>query len=64
MEKIGYIGNDLNDLSAMKLVGLSICPADAWEEIRKISNLKLKSKGGMGVLREFAILYNQYSKNQ
>ena len=48
-----FIGNDLNDLEVMKLVGIAICPADASEEIKKISNLVLKSSGGDGVIREF-----------
>lgn len=47
-----FIGNDLNDLEVMQLVGIAICPADAAKEIKKISNLVLKSSGGDGVIRE------------
>ena len=64
MDKIGYIGNDLNDLNAMKLVGLRICPADAWKEIHAICNLILKKKGGMGVLREFSTLYYEFKNKE
>jgi len=47
-----YIGNDLNDGEAMKLVGYPVCPADAAGEIRAISCLQLKTSGGAGVVRD------------
>jgi len=70
LEKICYIGNDLNDYSAMQLCGLRACPVDSHSRIRKISNIKLKTKGGHGVVRELLedslgldfvdILYNDH----
>jgi len=56
LNKVLYVGNDINDLEAMKLVGYPVCPADANPAIRKISKIKLKSRGGEGVLRELAEL--------
>lgn len=53
LEDCCFIGNDLNDLEIMKLVGMAICPADAAKEIKQISKLILKSSGGEGVIREF-----------
>jgi N-acylneuraminate cytidylyltransferase len=52
MEKVIFIGNDLNDASVMKAVGVPVCPADAAEEIKKISRIILTVSGGKGVVRE------------
>lgn len=48
-----YIGDDLNDLEAMKLVGHTACPADAVGEIRNFVSLKLTQNGGCGAVREY-----------
>ena len=47
-----YIGNDVNDYEVMQLFNYRCCPLDAHKEIKKISNIHLKSKGGDGVIRE------------
>ena len=47
-----YIGNDLNDLKVMQVVGYPLCPFDAYVEIKSISKLVFKSSGGQGVVRE------------
>jgi 3-deoxy-D-manno-octulosonate 8-phosphate phosphatase (KDO 8-P phosphatase) len=52
LESVGYVGNDINDLEAMKLVGFSFCPTDAHQDINNISTHVLKTKGGGGVVRE------------
>ena len=51
-----FVGNDLNDLSAMKMVGLKVAPADAEEEILSIADWVSEKKGGYGVIRD---LYKQ-----
>ncbi len=50
--KVIYVGNDINDLEAMKLVEIKIAPADAVAEIKKIATFVTKRKGGEGVIRE------------
>lgn len=52
INEIIYIGDDLNDLSAMKSVGYTCCPSDACLEIKKVSNYICTKKGGEGVIRE------------
>ena len=47
-----YMGNDLNDYQAMRLCGISVCPADSHPKIKEISNIVLKTNGGNGVVRE------------
>ena len=56
LDNIIFVGNDLNDLPAMELVGFSVCVADSHPEILKTADLVLKSKGGDGAVREFADL--------
>lgn len=47
-----YIGNDINDLKAMKFIGFPIAPADAHQEIKNVAKLITNTKGGDGVIRE------------
>ena len=51
-----YLGNDVNDLGAIRKAKFSICPSDAIKDVKKEVDLKLKTKGGYGVLSELATL--------
>lgn len=51
---IAMVGNDLNDMPAMQLAGLSFAPADAHPDILMIADHVTKTKGGEGVVRELA----------
>jgi YrbI family 3-deoxy-D-manno-octulosonate 8-phosphate phosphatase len=55
-EDVWYIGNDVNDLGAISKAKFSICPSDAVKAVKKEVDLKLKTKGGYGVLSELATL--------
>tara|TARA_B100000795_G_C22762916_1_gene424397 strand:+ start:762 stop:1268 length:507 start_codon:yes stop_codon:yes gene_type:complete len=52
LEKILFVGNDLNDFKAMKICGYSVCPSDSHYKIKQIADIVLESKGGEGVVRE------------
>tara|TARA_B100001142_G_C13805213_1_gene450433 strand:- start:58 stop:552 length:495 start_codon:yes stop_codon:yes gene_type:complete len=52
LNKILYVGNDINDYDVMTNVGLSACPSDSHEEVKSISSINLNSKGGEGIVRE------------
>ena len=52
LNRILYVGNDINDYKAMKLCGYSACPSDSHEKIRSIATFVLQKKGGNGVIRE------------
>jgi len=54
LNKIIYIGNDLNDLEIMKIVGFPVAPSDAHPKIKKVAELITKAKGGEGVIKEMA----------
>jgi 3-deoxy-D-manno-octulosonate 8-phosphate phosphatase (KDO 8-P phosphatase) len=47
-----YVGNDLNDLEAIRLCGYSACPADAHPAIKDVATWVLETSGGQGVTRE------------
>ncbi len=50
--EICYIGDDINDLGLLKLVGLSATPSDGIIEVQKICDYICKNNGGNGVFRE------------
>lgn len=52
LREICFIGDDVNDLPALEIVGLSACPADARPSIRKRCQLVAKLTGGNGAVRE------------
>ena len=55
-ENFAYIGDDLNDYTAMKLCGFKACPADAAKEIREICDYVSTKNGGFGAGREICEL--------
>lgn len=52
LEEIAYIGDDVNDLSAIKSVGISFAPSDSHPSVLKEVTYKCISKGGEGAVRE------------
>ena len=54
--EIAYIGDDINDVNLLKLVGLGVVPKDGNQIAKKSSNYISKTIGGKGVLREVAEL--------
>jgi 3-deoxy-D-manno-octulosonate 8-phosphate phosphatase (KDO 8-P phosphatase) len=53
LREIAYMGDDLNDLSLLREVGLSAAPADAPFEVREAAAMVTEARGGEGCLREF-----------
>ena len=51
-QEIGYIGDDLNDLSSMKLVGFVACPKDSCSEVIRNAQYVSSKNGGEGVVRD------------
>jgi 3-deoxy-D-manno-octulosonate 8-phosphate phosphatase (KDO 8-P phosphatase) len=47
-----YMGDDVPDLQVMQLSGLPVCPADAVEEIKAISQYVSPKDGGRGCVRD------------
>jgi 3-deoxy-D-manno-octulosonate 8-phosphate phosphatase (KDO 8-P phosphatase) len=51
-DEVAYIGDDLNDLSAMECVGLACAVADAAEPVKAIAHYVTQRRGGDGAVRE------------
>jgi 3-deoxy-D-manno-octulosonate 8-phosphate phosphatase (KDO 8-P phosphatase) len=49
-----YIGDDLIDLPAMRLAGISVAVGDAVPEVKANATWVMKHKGGRGAVREAA----------
>lgn len=52
LSEMAYIGDDINDLAALKQVGLSFSPSDAVPEVKQAVHRVLSREGGEGVVRE------------
>lgn len=53
LQDVAYIGDDLNDMPLLKLVGWAGVPSSAPEYVKSLSTVPLKKRGGEGVFREF-----------
>lgn len=53
-EQVAYIGDDVNDLGIMALVGLTACPADAMPQVLAKVDYVCRNNGGHGAFREYA----------
>ena len=51
-----YVGDDVGDLPAMKLVGLPIAVKEAVPQVRRAAQYVTKAGGGHGAIREIADL--------
>jgi YrbI family 3-deoxy-D-manno-octulosonate 8-phosphate phosphatase len=53
MEEAAFIGNDVNDVELLKLVGLPAIVADAHEDLDALGCFRTRRRGGDGAVREF-----------
>lgn len=54
LQRAIFVGNDLNDLPAMRLVGFPIAVADAHPAVKRQAWTVLATRGGEGAAREIA----------
>jgi len=52
LKQVAYIGDDINDLEALKEVGFSATPADGMPQIALAVDYVCQKKGGEGAVRE------------
>jgi len=52
LNQVCFMGDDVNDLVALELAGLSAAPANAHESVKRIVNLITTKSGGNGAVRE------------
>lgn len=66
LERVAYIGDDLNDVECMRQIrnegGLIGCPSDAVNQVKKLAVFQSSKTGGNGAVREFIeVIINNYS---
>lgn len=59
LQQVAYIGDDVNDIEALKAVGLSAAPADGLPQVLEVVDYVCGKKGGEGAVRELAELILQ-----
>lgn len=52
LDEVCFVGDDVNDLCALRIVGLSVAPADADPGVLRAVHHVTHRVGGQGVLRE------------
>ena len=67
LDEILFMGDDMPDLEAMKMVGVAACPNDAAVDIKQIANYISAINGGAGcardVIEKVLKLNNQWDTN-
>lgn len=59
-----YVGNDINDLPCLKLVGCGVVVSDAHPEVRRAAHIVLSKPGGGGAIREICDLILERDKRE
>jgi YrbI family 3-deoxy-D-manno-octulosonate 8-phosphate phosphatase len=54
LREVAYIGDDVNDVEALKAVGFSAAPADSLPQVLQVVDYACEKKGGEGAVREIA----------
>jgi YrbI family 3-deoxy-D-manno-octulosonate 8-phosphate phosphatase len=54
--RVAYLGNDVNDLGCLGLVGWPVAVANAHPDVRSAARLQLRRRGGAGAVRELCEL--------
>jgi len=52
LNQIAFVGNDVNDLPCLEIVGLPIVVRDAHPDVASHAKYRTKAKGGQGAVRE------------
>ncbi|MCH3914327.1 MAG: HAD hydrolase family protein [Acidaminococcaceae bacterium] len=52
MDDVAFMGDDLNDLSALDIAGASFAPVNAVDDVKKIVDYVTVKPGGAGAVRE------------
>jgi len=58
-QEVAYIGDDVNDIGLLKLVGFAASPRDGINKAKQVSDYVCKNNGGNGAFREIADLILQ-----
>jgi len=64
LDKVAYVGNDVNDTACIEAVGVGVAVADAHPEVRAVANIVTRAAGGEGAVREICDLILESTKLQ
>ena len=65
LSKIAFLGNDINDIPALEIVGYPMGVSDSYEEIGPFIKFKTQKKGGEGAVREVCdLIYRSITRNE
>lgn len=56
LDKVAYVGNDVNDIACIEAVGVGVATADAHPMVTALADIVTEAAGGNGVVREVADL--------
>lgn len=56
LQEVAFMGDDVNDLEALRAVGFSAAPADALPQVLQVVDYVCRKRGGEGAVREVADL--------
>ena len=59
VDKVAFIGNDINDLGCLTKVGLPIVVNDAHQDVVALARYQTRNSGGYGAVREVCDLFEQ-----
>ena len=51
-EQMAYMGDDVNDVAALQIVGYAAAPADCVDQVCQVVHYICRKNGGEGVVRE------------
>jgi YrbI family 3-deoxy-D-manno-octulosonate 8-phosphate phosphatase len=57
LRQVAYVGNDVNDLECLRLVGVPIVVADAHPDVVSAARWRTSADGGKGAVREVCDLF-------
>ena len=56
---VAFVGNDVNDLGCLEVVGLPIAVQDSYPEVLRLAKYTTKTLGGYGAVREVCDLFDK-----
>jgi YrbI family 3-deoxy-D-manno-octulosonate 8-phosphate phosphatase len=56
LKEVAFVGDDVNDLETLRVVGFSAAPADAMPSVLEVVHYVCQKRGGEGVIREVSDL--------
>ena len=62
LERVAYVGNDLNDLTCLSAVGLPMVVRDAHPDVVAVALYRTDAAGGNGAVREICDLFEHVLK--